>query len=72
MPVASFAAVPRTPPPPKTPPPEVGFGISSGVLNTTLLGRMFATPEPGDEHMLSDTDTSLFDYQHTNEFGGGR
>ncbi len=62
MPAAMFAAVPRTPPPPKEP-PVYGPGLSTAVLGSSVIGRLFATPEPPAEpHVMSDTDTSLFDY----------
>lgn len=64
MPAAMFVAVPRAPPPPKEP-PEYSPGLSSTLLNSSVLGLMFATPEPPlDESMpFSDTETSMYDYE---------
>ena len=65
MPTAMFAAVPRTPPPPKES-PDFGVGINSALLNSSMLTRMFASPDIPDDNPLSDTDTSLFDYDRRN------
>lgn len=61
MPTATVAAVPRVQMQPQTATEKPDFKASSGILNASLLGRLFATPEPDNGH-LSETDTSLYDY----------
>ncbi|CAH1778655.1 unnamed protein product [Owenia fusiformis] len=59
LPTSLFTAVPRIPPPPKDDPPQVS-GLATTLLNSSMLGRMFATPT--QEALVSDADTSLPDY----------
>ncbi|XP_074646610.1 centrosomal protein of 89 kDa-like isoform X2 [Tubulanus polymorphus] len=61
VPTATFAAVPRTPPPPK-PSPQYTAGLSSTLLNSTMLSRMFATPVPPIDDGSQEVDTSIDDY----------
>ncbi|ELT93187.1 hypothetical protein CAPTEDRAFT_223993 [Capitella teleta] len=59
MPSLTMTASPHIP----FPVPENTEGLqSTSVLNSSLLGRMFATPEPRDDP--SETDTSLYDYEN--------
>ena len=69
MPVTGLVAAAR-----KTPPPgpadsarDINLGLShgTGVLNSSMLGRMFRTVSPGEiiQDNTEDTDTSLNDYE---------
>ena len=69
MPVATFTAAAR-----KTPPPgpadtvqDLNLDLSQQVIHSSLLGRQFRTLSPGEivQDQTEDTDTSLFDYEHT-------
>ena len=59
VPTASFLAVPRTPPPQDADPSYTSGPLASGLLSSTMLGRLFAQPELDD---ANDVDTSLEDY----------
>ena len=61
MPSIAVAAVPRSPPPP--PQTQSDPNMTTTVLNSSMLGRMFATP-PMDDPNRSETDTSLIDYEN--------
>lgn len=67
MPPLVFIAVPDTPAP--QPVPGVGLGLSSSLLNTTAIGRMFGTPVPADEEPFSEPESSMYDYEHMEEPG---
>ena len=56
MPSIAVSAVPRSPPP--TVRPE-----TSGLLHSSMLGKLFATPNADDQYR-SETDTSLPDYEN--------
>ena len=66
MPSISMLAAPRTPPPAATLPQEMDPNLTSSILTSTLLGRMFQTPE-GEGNYVSETDTSLYDYENAKE-----
>jgi hypothetical protein len=59
VPTVSFSAVPRTPPPP-SPDPQFTSGLVSGLMSSTMLGRLFSEPVPASDEY--DVDTSLEDY----------
>lgn len=59
IPTASFLAVPRTPPPQDADPEYTSGPLASGLLSSTMLGRLFDEPDFDDNN---DPDTSLEDY----------
>ena len=68
VPSAIFAAVPKTPPP--TTPPGTGVGLAASLTNVATIGRLFAEPVPlSEDDLLSDPDSSLYDYQQMEEAG---
>ena len=70
MPTAGMAAVPRSPPstmPAAQDLATVTPGFGSGILSSSLLGRMFQTTSPRDGAQTDETDTSLYDYERGRE-----
>ena len=80
MPAAVFTAVPRTPPPPCQL-SHKSLELTSTLLNSSMLTRLFATPKlssdsprvalPAATAPFSDTDTSLFDYDQDDDLEPG-
>ena len=67
MPPVVFTAVPRIPPP-VLEKSRYSLGLSTSLLNTSLLSRLFATPTPApdvdrEEWPSDDNDSSNLDYE---------
>ncbi|VDI70850.1 centrosomal protein CEP89 [Mytilus galloprovincialis] len=69
LPVAAFSAVPRTPPPETPVGITPGLAMTTGVLKASMLGRLRMPPAGHDEDVLSDPESSLYDYQQMEEPG---
>ncbi|CAC5414265.1 CEP89 [Mytilus coruscus] len=69
LPVAAFSAVPRTPPPETPVGITPGLAMTTGVLKASMLGRLRMPPTGHDEDVLSDPESSLYDYQQMEEPG---
>ena len=41
--------------------------LTSTILTSTMLGRMFQVTDPNDPNYVSETDTSLYDYDNAKE-----
>lgn len=67
LPTAAFSAVPRTPPPETPMGITPGLALTTGVLNSSMLGRLRMPPT--DDDVLSDPESSLYDYQQMEEPG---
>ncbi|XP_021358343.1 centrosomal protein of 89 kDa-like isoform X2 [Mizuhopecten yessoensis] len=73
LPSVAFMAVPKTPPPATPPGTLPGLAMTTGVLNSSLIGKMLKQhqqqQQPGIEDPLSDPESSLYDYQMMEEAG---
>ncbi|XP_060069382.1 centrosomal protein of 89 kDa-like [Ylistrum balloti] len=72
LPSVAFMAVPHTPPPATPPGTLPGLAMTTGVLNSSLIGKMLQQhqqQQPGIEDPLSDPESSLYDYQMMEEAG---
>lgn len=67
--MAAFSAVPRTPPPETPVGITPGLAMTTGVLKASMLGRLRMPPAGHDEDVLSDPESSLYDYQQMEEPG---
>ncbi|KAJ8303357.1 hypothetical protein KUTeg_019753 [Tegillarca granosa] len=68
LPSVAFAAVPKTPAPSTPPAANLQCAMSTGILNSSLLGKMFSSPDM-DGDPLSDPESSLYDYNMMEEAG---
>ena len=66
MPSMALAAAPKTQPLTSHTLGDFNPNDSTGFLSATIMGRMFTTPEI-DANVLSETDTSLYDYENAKE-----
>ncbi|XP_033755433.1 centrosomal protein of 89 kDa-like isoform X4 [Pecten maximus] len=73
LPSVAFMAVPTTPPPATPTGTLPGLAMTTGVLNSSLIGKMLQQhqqqQQPGIEDPLSDPESSLYDYQMMEEAG---
>lgn len=72
MPAAAFTAVPQAPVIPRAA-PALSPGLSTALLSTGILSQLIGspTPAPGIRRQVSDTDTSLPDFDETETVDAG-